>query len=302
VKAHREARGHARELERRAQERLAQVRAVGRVVPALAVVGEPDGAQRPFPVHELGCEHAARTQRPALMVEHLVEDREPVAAPQVAMEVDVAGEDVGDLHRHAVRQPHVVRGGEERRADLALLQVDAADKLGGLVDDTEALAVPREAEDRGFARDEPQLEELTEVARARVHRHAGAEAAERLRPPVLFEEQHRVGAVDAELVEQRRERVAALEPGLVPVGLDGVGGRIGELEDERLDDRLSHDDLLAVAGGAECGHTDEEGGRADGERRPALERQVARGLRLRYHLYLPPTPSSLFLLALHRGV
>ena len=197
------------------------------------------------------------------------------------MEIDVAGEDFGDLNRDAVGEPHLVRGGEERRADLALLQVHPADELGALVDDAETLAVAREAEDGGFARNEPQLEELAEVARARVHRHAWTQGPEGLGAAVLLEEQGRVGAVDAEPVEQGGERVAAFEPGLVPVGLDGIGGGIGELQDERLDDRFARHNLRAVAGGAECGHADEEGGRADGERRPALERQVARGLRLR---------------------
>src|SRR6185312_11212453 len=59
---HAEARGHSRKLERRAQKRLAQVVAVGRVV----AVAELHGAERPAVVGELRGEYPAGAHRAAV--------------------------------------------------------------------------------------------------------------------------------------------------------------------------------------------------------------------------------------------
>src|SRR5262249_31489320 len=98
-----EAGGNARELQGRPQEGLADIPAVRRVVAALAFrVLEIDGAIELADVDELGTEYAARTHRFAPVVEHFVHYREMIAAPQVAMEVDVSGENVGYLHSNGV--------------------------------------------------------------------------------------------------------------------------------------------------------------------------------------------------------
>ena len=122
----REARRDARELHRRAQERLAQRGAVrGVVVLAAVVVAPEERAERLAAVVELGGDDAPGADGLAVDVAHLVDDGEAVAALQVVVEIDVAGEDVGELQRHGVGQARRVGGGEQRRADLAGRQLPA---------------------------------------------------------------------------------------------------------------------------------------------------------------------------------
>src|SRR3954470_6780996 len=85
-----EARAHAGEFERRAQEGLAQAVAVWRVV-AVAVMHR---AIRLAAARELGREHAPRAHRPTGKVMELIHHGELVAFAQVAVEVDVAGENI----------------------------------------------------------------------------------------------------------------------------------------------------------------------------------------------------------------
>src|SRR5207302_9480405 len=73
--AHAKTRAHAGELERRAQECLAQILAVRRVVAA----AEVDRAIALALVHELGGEHTPGAHRPAGEVMHFVAHREAVA-------------------------------------------------------------------------------------------------------------------------------------------------------------------------------------------------------------------------------
>ena len=110
----REARGHARELHRRTQERLAQRRAViGEVILAAIVAAPEQRPDRPAPVRELGGDDATRADRFAVDVPHFIDDRKTVAAPQVLIEIDVAGEDIGHLQRHRVRQARRVGSAEQ---------------------------------------------------------------------------------------------------------------------------------------------------------------------------------------------
>src|ERR1039457_2724279 len=77
MKAHREAGTDARKLERRAQEGLAQILAVGSVIAALAFgVLEPDRAVALALVDELGSEQASGPDGAALVIEHLVDHGE----------------------------------------------------------------------------------------------------------------------------------------------------------------------------------------------------------------------------------
>ena len=90
------------------------------VVVLAAVLAAPEErAERAAAVVELGGDDGARADRLAVDVARFVDDGEAVAAPQVVIEIDVAGEDVGQLQRHGVGQSRRVGGGEQRRADLA---------------------------------------------------------------------------------------------------------------------------------------------------------------------------------------
>src|SRR5206468_423333 len=85
VHTHAEAGADARELERRAQERLAQVLAVGAVVAR----AEMHRAQVLSLVHELSGEEASSPHGPPTQVIDLVDHREVVALAEIAMEIDI---------------------------------------------------------------------------------------------------------------------------------------------------------------------------------------------------------------------
>ena len=111
----------AGELHRRAQEGLAQRRAVLRVV---VFARRPRRAREKRAASRPRFSNSAATIAPAadrfaVDVPHLVDDGEAVAAPQIVIEIDVAGKDVGHLQRHGVRKTRRVGGGEQRRADFA---------------------------------------------------------------------------------------------------------------------------------------------------------------------------------------
>src|SRR2546425_5410370 len=138
--AHAETRAHAGELQRRAQERLAQILAVRRVVAA----AEVNRAIVPALVHELGGEHTPGARRPPGEVIHLVHHREAVALAQVAVEVDVAAEHFAQLHGHVIRDARGIGGGEQRAADHARFHVDARLEQRALFADAVAVALRRD--------------------------------------------------------------------------------------------------------------------------------------------------------------
>ncbi|MNC87914.1 hypothetical protein D3C83_36880 [compost metagenome] len=99
----RESGGNTRELDGRAQERLADVLSVRRIVAAFAIrVLEVDGAIHPALIDEFRSHHTPGLHRLTLMVEDLVDDCETVTFAQVAVKIDVGREHVRELHRHRV--------------------------------------------------------------------------------------------------------------------------------------------------------------------------------------------------------
>ena len=115
-----EARGNARELERRAQECLADILAFGRVITALAFgIPEVDRLVHLALVDEFSCQHTSALDHLALMVERLVDDGEAVSPAQVPVKIDVGGEDIGDLDCHSIGEIGGIGGGKQRASDLA---------------------------------------------------------------------------------------------------------------------------------------------------------------------------------------
>ncbi|MNS65552.1 hypothetical protein D3C72_987220 [compost metagenome] len=213
--AHREAAGHARELDRRSQVGLAQAVAVRAVVAALLARArglEPDGLVDLAVVLELGREHAAAAQRLAVGFEGLVDHGEAVALAQRA-HVDVAREDVGQLARHGVGNARVVGGGEQRAADGAAGQararrqhvaLGAGDKTGGRALDDETL-------EAAVGVGNPAGAELLELVFLRgFGRHGAAHAREQrhARLGVAAHEGGGGGVGDAQALHQRLGRVA----------------------------------------------------------------------------------------------
>ena len=102
---------------------------------------------------------AARADRLAVEVAHLVDDREAIAALDVLVEVDVAGEHVGELHRDGVGQPRGIGGAEERRPDLAGRHLPAHVRRGGRGRRAERIAIARDGEQRAVVGEEAQAKE-----------------------------------------------------------------------------------------------------------------------------------------------
>ena len=96
------------------QECLAQVLAVRAVVSALAVfAGKPESAVGLLVVRELCGENPAATQWLTALVDHFIDDAEAVALAQVAMEVDIAAENVGHLGGNPIRNSCSIRCAEQ---------------------------------------------------------------------------------------------------------------------------------------------------------------------------------------------
>ena len=119
-----EPRADARELERRAEEGLAQGHAAGGVVLGTARAVEAHRAQRAAAPHELGGEDAAVTREAALQVHLLHRHPERVAGLQLGVEVDVPLEDRGQVEGELVALTGLLDRAEQAGAD------PAGDRLG----------------------------------------------------------------------------------------------------------------------------------------------------------------------------
>ena len=93
----------AREFHRRAQKRLAHGLAVRRVVADAAVlVHEAHRAINLSAVHELGRQHLPVAQIFAVLIDLFVDRGELIALADIEHEVDVPGEDLGELESHGI--------------------------------------------------------------------------------------------------------------------------------------------------------------------------------------------------------
>ena len=124
VHAHGEARGDARELHRAGQKGPAAAATIN-VVVAAAAIGrrEPDRLEAFPAIDEFGSRNPAGTFVPGhrLVVgrQCFVDDAEGVALAQLAVEVDVGGENLRQLTGHTIRQTRLIGGCEQCAADGA---------------------------------------------------------------------------------------------------------------------------------------------------------------------------------------
>ena len=188
------------------------------------------------------------------MVKRLVRDGEPVALAQIAVKIDVAGEDVGDLHRRSasgIPTSSVAANSDERISpDLSTTwrrELRAASSIT-------RNPSPSRAKPSTVSR--PEMKRRVSSAPSSVVSACtvipGRSARNGLRLPVLLDELHRVGAVHAEPREERGERVAALEAFLVSVGLSFRRHHVGNRKGERFDHRRARERRLGrLADGAE---------------------------------------------------
>src|SRR5208282_6593001 len=102
------------------QERLLQALAVVAVV-ALAAVGgtPPESPMGHTLVDEFSRNDSSRAGRLALAAMHFVYDAEAVAAAQIVQEIDLAGKDVGELHRDRIGQPDRIGRSKKGSANFA---------------------------------------------------------------------------------------------------------------------------------------------------------------------------------------
>ena len=230
--AHAERRTDARQFQRRAQQALAHVLAIGGEV----AVGEPHRAQLAPLVDEFGRQHASGAQLPAVRKMRFVEHREAVALAQAALEIDVAAEHVGQLERHAVRDAGAVRRAEQRRLDLRRFQFRARADLDAPFLRDQCLADALDAHQAVARGEELQPDELARVLA--VGAHFGGDDGARAQPPhfALSQQLLRIGIADRQPGEQAAERVAALQAVLAHVS----GRRRQQSLVQANRDRLQH--------------------------------------------------------------
>jgi hypothetical protein len=212
VPAHAEARTDARELERRAQESLAQVLALRGVV----AVAEMHRAEGLAVVRELGGEQAAGAHRAPAEIVNLVDHGELITLAQVAVEVDIAAEDIAELHGDAVGDAGIVGGGEERALDHGRFHGDSRIELGAVVGDAEvAVRLGGDLHQRVAPAQEAERDRLAVGADFGADMRPGLELLQHAQ----LGEAPRVRAFDAKALKKRGQRIAALEELLAVVGL-----------------------------------------------------------------------------------
>ncbi len=213
----------AGEFQRRAQECLADVFALGGVVAAAALasirIGEPCGAVGLAVIDELGGQDAPAAHRAAKVIDRFVDYGEAVAAAQVAMKIDVAAENIGQLRRYAVRYPGRVRCAEQRIADLGGFHHHLGVQRQGLFLSREqgAIAIGLAFDHQGLvlAAVERENQTLQFALRPGSRRQvlARTELAEQgLRCGIAFEKADGRRIIDTEALQQARHRIAALHP------------------------------------------------------------------------------------------
>ncbi|MDT4846465.1 hypothetical protein FQZ97_804850 [compost metagenome] len=82
-------------------------------------------------VDELGAEHTAGAHALAIGLQAFIDHAEAVALAQVAAEVDIAGEHLGQLHGDWVGDVGRVGGGEQGAADHATGQAGRSGEVAG---------------------------------------------------------------------------------------------------------------------------------------------------------------------------
>ena len=146
------------------------------------------------------------------------------------MEIDIAGEHLGQLHRDAVRDADRVGRGKQRAADDACFHRDARLERGLLLERAEALALRHDPDQRVAAREEAQ------GLRRAIGEHVGADQGARAqRTQCRRTREARDRALfEPEPAEKTGERVAALE--LLLLDVLPCGGNLARLQGERFDD------------------------------------------------------------------
>jgi hypothetical protein len=184
------------------------------------------------------------------------------------VEVDLGGEDPGELRRDRIRDPRIVGGAEQGGADDPAAVGDAALQIRLVLDDPVALAVSFDARHRVGRHAVGERLEVAPVAHAGDHGLARHELAEDgLGGLVGTDEIDGVGVEYAQSVQQRRHRVAASDLIDVRVGLFGGRGWRDGADRDLGDDAFDRDRLHL---GARC---DAEGRQADAERQGDEGRQ-----------------------------
>ena len=269
VHAHAESGADARELERRAQQRLAHVLAVRGVI----AVGVPERAVPAALVGELGGEHAPRAQRPAVDRVHFVEHRETVCLPQLAVEIDIAGEYVGKLDRDGVRNAGGVGGREERRSDERRFHLGARHDLRALLACDQALAGTFDPDDRIARGEKAQPDEFALMVPLGAHVGAnfgGNDGARAQQPQFALAQKFlHIGFADGKARKQSLEGVAALQAILAYIGGRRRQQRFLETDRDRLEHRRFREQQFRVGRGHDGGDR--------GDRTRERERRQQRG-------------------------
>src|ERR1043166_5335290 len=177
-----------------------------------------------------------------------------IALAQIAIEIDIAAEDIGELHGDAVRDADRVGGSEKRAADDARLHQHARLERRLIFHRAEAFAVGHDAHQRVAAGEEAERFRRAVGHHVSAYIHAGAQRAQRRGARELAGQR----LINSEPAEEAGERVAALE--LLFAHVLQRCGNFVRLQRERLDDqrpRRQRRRVFAWRDGGECRHCSE---------------------------------------------
>src|SRR5207247_6387667 len=159
--------------------------------------------------------------RRAVDFAHFIDDREAIAAAQIVVEVDISGENVGELHGDGIREPDGIRCGKQGRSNLAGTKLEAQIRLRRTKLHDKSIAIATHIQ---------QLAALSHIAQRNESSIAVGLDANRLPGPQLVERSSaRIGAQEklcrrvlyAKARQHAAERIAALNALLAPVPISG---------------------------------------------------------------------------------
>jgi len=170
-----------------------------------------------LPAGKFGGEHPRRPNRASFEMNCLENHRKTVAAPKIAVKIDLPAEDISELDRDSIGNPRSVSCCKKRGPDLARFHLDTACQLDLLLEGLEAFAETVEPEHRipvGEIRERPELAGIIDLG---PKGRAGHPKAERQHRSLRMEDKLRVPLVGAEPAEQRGRRLVQLRHAFLEV-------------------------------------------------------------------------------------
>src|SRR5215831_10201317 len=262
-----EPRSDAGEFKRRSQEYLPQIITMWGVVPALARrILKPHRTERLLSRGELCGEHSSGAHRAPSETEGFINDSESISATKIAVKVQIAAENVGKLDCDVVGNSRSIRGGEQRRPDLARLHLDSASQFDRFVESLETFSDAVEREQRISLGEVPERAQLAALIDLRLDDRSRSQQAKGAHGARGAQDQLRVFLVRPEPGEKAHGRFVA--PGHTFLHVDARAGIAGRCRGERkrLDNEVGRNGVGQLMNSSERGdHADQRNPYRGGE-------------------------------------